>query len=139
MLTLENLRFLSLRILHSELRTHIVAAGAGIAPAFAPSKGAVLRLDDPAIERKNWNAEPGVETTRSHRKQSIPHSAFYTPHLKWWPARVTRPVPRIKSPLHHFNACEPKWLAEPKLGERRLVRASGNAPEPGTDLVRCGV
>ena len=27
--------------------------------------------------------------------------------LKWWPARVTRPVPRIKSPLHHFNACRP--------------------------------
>ena len=26
-----------------------LAAGAGIAPAFAPSKGAVLRLDDPAI------------------------------------------------------------------------------------------
>ncbi|MEI9865865.1 MAG: choice-of-anchor tandem repeat GloVer-containing protein [Limisphaerales bacterium] len=27
---------------------------------------------------------------------------------KWWPARVMRPVPRIKSPLHHFNACRPK-------------------------------
>src|SRR5690242_1977832 len=27
---------------------------------------------------------------------------------RWWPAGVTRPVPRIKSPLHHFNACEPK-------------------------------
>ena len=26
-----------------------LAAGAGIAPAFAPSKGAVLRLDDPAM------------------------------------------------------------------------------------------
>ena len=26
-----------------------LAAGAGIAPAFTPSKGAVLRLDDPAI------------------------------------------------------------------------------------------
>jgi hypothetical protein len=32
-----------------------LAAGAGIAPAFAPSKGAVLRLDDPAM---NWLAEP---------------------------------------------------------------------------------
>ena len=27
---------------------------------------------------------------------------------KWWPARVTRPVLRIKSPLHHFNACRPE-------------------------------
>jgi len=25
----------------------------------------------------------------------------------WWPARVSRPVLRIKSPLHHFNACRP--------------------------------
>ena len=28
-----------------------MAAGAGIAPAFAPSKGAVLRLDDPAFRK----------------------------------------------------------------------------------------
>ena len=35
-----------------------VVAGAGIAPAFAPSKGAVLRLDDPAGGKgKNKNAE----------------------------------------------------------------------------------
>jgi len=27
---------------------------------------------------------------------------------KDWPARVTRPVLRIKSPLHHFNACRPE-------------------------------
>jgi len=31
-----------------------------------------------------------------------------TPIGNWWPARVTRPVLRIKSPLHHFNACRPK-------------------------------
>ena len=33
---------------------------------------------------------------------------------KWWLARVMRPVLRIKSPLHHFNACEPKliWRSE---------------------------
>ena len=30
------------------------------------------------------------------------------PSEGWWPARVTRPVLRIKSPLHHFNACRPK-------------------------------
>ena len=29
----------------------------------------------------------------------------------WWPARVTLLVPRIKSPLHHFNACRPKWCS----------------------------
>src|SRR2546429_7460265 len=30
---------------------------------------------------------------------------------KWWPARVTLPIQRIKSPLHHFNACRPKWCS----------------------------
>src|SRR5664280_731881 len=29
----------------------------------------------------------------------------------WWPAKVTRPVLRIKSPLHHFNACRPNWCS----------------------------
>ena len=33
------------------------------------------------------------------------------PALIWWPARVTLPVQRIKSPLHHFNACRPKWCS----------------------------
>lgn len=34
---------------------------------------------------------------------------------KWWPARVTRPVLRIKSPLHHFNACRPNWCSRQDL------------------------
>ncbi len=33
----------------------------------------------------------------------------------WWPARVTRPVLRIKSPLHHFNACRPKNGARDRI------------------------
>ena len=43
-----------------------LAAGAGIAPAFAPSKGAVLRLDDPAIEL----VEPEVVATSPFRIKS---------------------------------------------------------------------
>src|SRR4051812_5951411 len=39
------------------------------------------------------------------RPQNLPMAIS---DLKWWPARVTRPVLRIKSPLHHFNACRPK-------------------------------
>src|ERR1041385_2192714 len=46
--------------------------------------------------------------------------------MKWWPARVTRPVPRIKSPLHHFNACRPK-----------LVLAAGLAPALTTLSTSC--
>ena len=41
---------------------------------------------------------------------------------KWWPARVTRPVLRIKSPLHHFNACRPeKWSQPPVLPWAQLA------------------
>jgi hypothetical protein len=51
-----------------------LAAGAGIAPAFAPSKGAVLRLDDPAflkakIEDGEWKIA----------KMSFPSSIFNPP------------------------------------------------------------
>ena len=45
------------------------------------------------------------------------------PQRKWWPARVTRPVLRIKSPLHHhFNARRP-GIGSPNrsLEERKLV------------------
>ncbi len=43
----------------------------------------------------------------------VPHCGSTGPTIRrpgknWWPARVTRPVLRIKSPLHHFNACRPK-------------------------------
>src|SRR6266496_733242 len=44
----------------------------------------------------------------------------------WWPARVTLPVQRIKSPLHHFNACRPK-----------LVLAAGFAPALATLSTSC--
>ena len=48
----------------------------------------------------------------------------------WWPARVTRPVLRIKSPLHHFNACRPNWCSRQDLHphwrrSRRRVSAVG--------------
>ena len=45
---------------------------------------------------------------------------------KWWPARVTRPVLRIKSPLHHFNACEPG-----------VVLVAGFAPALATFSTSC--
>ena len=42
---------------------------------------------------------------------------FHQRALEWWTARVTLPAPRIKSPVHHYNACSPK-----------LVPAAGVAP-----------
>ncbi len=54
------------------------------------------------------NAEPG----RLFSAQALLHSSFsLLPSGGWWPARVTLPVQRIKSPLHHFNACRPKWCS----------------------------
>jgi len=52
--------------------------------------------------------------------------------MNWWPARVTRPVQRIKSPLHHFNACRPKWCSRQDLHlhwrrSRRRASALGYA------------
>jgi RibD C-terminal domain len=91
-----------------------LATGAGIAPAFAPSKGAVLRLDDPAFT--------------------------------WWPARVTRPVLRIKSPLHHFNACRPELVLAAgvgfpspanKLPNRDVRFANRSAPALATFSTSC--
>ena len=65
---------------------------------------------------------------------------------KWWPARVTRPVLRIKSPLHHFNACEPvlaygqKWCSWQDLHlhwrrSRRRASALGYANK-GMELAK---
>ena len=56
-------------------------------------------------------------------------------HRKWWPARVTRPVLRIKSPLHHFNACRPKkWSQSRVLPSAELAYdaclSAGSIAEP---------
>ena len=101
-----------------------MAAGAGIAPAFAPSKGAVLRLDDPAIlknEDGEWKIEDGLpsvawnpgneKSSLARPMEDILRLEFVKARIRgegWWPARVARPVQQIKSLLHHFNACRPK-------------------------------
>jgi hypothetical protein len=67
----------------------------------------------------------------------------------WWPARVTRPVLRIKSPLHHFNACKPAngWCSRQDLhlhwrrSRRRAssgwaTRAKGMEPPAGAAPAR---
>ena len=50
---------------------------------------------------------------------------------KWWPARVTRPVLRIKSPLHHFNACRPEKWSQPRvLSSAELAYETGSSAGP---------
>ena len=107
-----------------------MAAGAGVAPASAPSKGAVLRLDDPAFFEMKM--EDGKLRMLRH-ETAILNLLSSILAGKEWPARVTRPVLRIKSPLHHFNACRPKlarraetWRA--KAGARgRICTCAGDA------------
>ena len=100
------------------------------APAFAPSKGAVLRLDDPAIELGVQTAECGI---KKHANRDL--TLFRTPHSQlhtgnWWPARVTRPVLRIKSPSHHFNACRPELVLAAGLAPALSGRPIHTEPEP---------
>ena len=76
----------------------------------------------PIAGYQGWNGLPkpcqsGAQKRRSLRELQctsirVPHVGalscdWTTRHSEWWPARVTRPVLRIKSPLHHFNACRP--------------------------------
>ena len=53
----------------------------------------------------NWL--PGMDSHHHARLQRAMSYELDDPAMNWWPARVTRPVLRIKSPLHHFNACRP--------------------------------
>jgi hypothetical protein len=62
------------------------------------------------------------------------------PIRRWWPARVTLPVQRIKSPLHHFNAGRPKWCSRQDSHlhwrrSRRRVSAVGLRERNGWSLL----
>jgi hypothetical protein len=63
-----------------------------------------------------------------NRKIAILDPQFSVFVSKWWVATVLPRALRFKRPLHHCNACNPEWLVEPKLGERRLESRAGIAP-----------
>ena len=66
----------------------------------------------------------GAAPARSPYKEDLQAAAER--QRKWWPARVTRPVLRIKSPLHHFNACRPKkWSQSRVLPSAKLAYETG--------------
>ena len=70
-----------------------VAAGQGLEPRFAGSEPAVLPLDDPAMV-----GEAGVEPAAGPVPCRLPSTRL--PPLRC-AARVSNPVPRGKSPVHH--------------------------------------
>jgi hypothetical protein len=51
---------------------------------------------------------PGIQEWMARLRVMRFAAATFAFGKSWWPARVTRPVLRIKSPLHHFNACRPR-------------------------------
>ena len=56
------------------------------------------------------------------------------PGKNWWPAGVTRPVLRIKSPLHHFNACRPKWACRVEAQQAKTGARGWNCTNTGDVL-----
>jgi hypothetical protein len=69
-----------------------------------------------AITTGRVEARPAKTGCRGWNRTSIRAFKGRCPTIrrpgKWWLARITLPVLRIKSPLHHFNACEPKhWCS----------------------------
>ena len=107
-----------------------MVAREGVAPPTLGCRPRMILLH----HRADWL--PRLDSHQDRRGQS-PVCSGYTTRQSWWPARVTLPVQRVKSPLHHFNACRPKWLAEPKLNEQRLVLAAGFAPALATLSTSC--
>ena len=104
-----------------------LAAGAGLAPATSLSKSAEL-LITPSRKGEPRN----TRNTRKNFGVRVFGVVRGFSHLNWWPARVTRPVLRIKSPLHHFNACRPEWCSRQDLHlhwrrSRRRASALGYA------------
>jgi hypothetical protein len=60
--------------------------------------------------RRPGNCEIGTARLRAKRYGTANFVRYDATNKIWWPARVTRPVLRVKSPLHHFNACRPNTV-----------------------------
>ena len=87
---------------HCWLCNEAMVAREGSAPSISGCRPDVILFHHQAeIGCRGWNC-----TSIRAFKGRCP--TIRRPGNKWWPARVTRPVLRIKSPLHHFNACRPK-------------------------------
>jgi hypothetical protein len=95
-----------------------VVAWEGSAPSISGCRPDVMLFHHQAVEARlartgcrGWNC-----TSIRAFKGRCP--TIRRPGNTWWSARVTRPVLRIKSPLHHFNACRPK------IGARGCLRTA---------------
>ena len=86
-----------------------MVAREGIAPSTSLCRRDMILFH----HRAKLAASPGFAPGPSGSKPGM--LRLHHEAMNWWPARVTRPVLRIKSPLHHFNACRPKWCSRQDL------------------------
>ena len=96
---------------HCWLCNEAMVAREGSAPSTSGCRPDVMLFHHRAVEARPAKlvASPGFAPGPSGSKPGM--LRLHHEAVNWWPARVTRPVLRIKSPLHHFNACRPKWCS----------------------------
>ena len=92
-----------------------MVAGAGIAPAFAPSKGAVLLLDDPAskgdglmdwwisgLVTESYRGFPWVSvrlpTVAAMRRESVERESVGGRSMRWWMDIIFFGLNHLESP-----------------------------------------
>ena len=103
-----------------------VVAWEGSAPSISGCRPDVMLFHHQAVEARLSNTGCLAWICTKTVGVKARHAAVTPRGNEWWPARVTRPVPRIKSPLHHFNAYRPM-----------MVLAAGLAPALATLSTSC--
>ena len=93
-----------------------MVAREGYAPSTSGCRPDVMLFHHRAVETRSvkngclaWICTRSVGV-KARYAAVTPRGSRNSVFENWWPAGVTRPVLRIKSPLHHFNACRPKMV-----------------------------
>ena len=96
----------------------------GFAPVISCMRS--RHVDWTPLQGRKWSAR-----TESHRRPGLGKAAF-------WLLNHTRKIGVPSWILTDNLTLRTRPLCALSYGDK-VVRASGNAPDPGTDLVRCGV
>ena len=100
----------------------------GIAPSSRPWHGRILLLNH---TRKNGVPSRTLTSNLTLRTRPLCALSYGDKESNSWPVSSTDSHPALS------GSAGPLELL--RVQEFEMVRASGNAPEPGADLVRCGV
>lgn len=100
----------------------------GVAPSSRPWHGRILLLNH---TRKNGVPSRAFTSNLTLGTRPLDALSHGDEESNSWPVSSTGSHPALS------GSAGPLELL--RVQEFEMVRASGNAPEPGTDLVRCGV